>query len=154
MREAAWVSESAQWTTTSWADHSPGFGRHCIASAGAVWSASRSRFGPLAYCSMRLARSVAVNAIAGPPFERRLRRRNPILGGKHRKGGEAPLRGLKRRGKVGLAHEVEVYPPSARPAFGNGPHDQGLPALHVAAGEDARRARHPGRVAPDVAPVG
>src|SRR5262245_52988477 len=75
-------------------------------------------------------------------------------GGRYRKGGEAPLRGLKWRGKVGLAHEVEVHPASARAALGDGPYDQGLPALHVAAGEDAGRARHPGPIAPDVAPVG
>src|SRR5262252_2462773 len=57
IRDADWVSESAQCTTTSWADHSPGFGRHCSASAGTLASAARSRRGPSAYWSMRRARS-------------------------------------------------------------------------------------------------
>jgi hypothetical protein len=48
MRAVALVSESAQWTTTSWADHSPAFGRHWSAPAGTFASAAFSRDGPSA----------------------------------------------------------------------------------------------------------
>src|ERR1700730_4386921 len=66
MRAAALVSESAQWTTTSWADHSPGLGRHWRASAGTVDSAALSRAGPAAYCRMSVSRSSWLSAIYDP----------------------------------------------------------------------------------------
>ncbi len=57
MRRAAFVSESAQWTTTSWTLHFPAPGRHESAAFGTLASASRIRSGPRAYCSMSAARS-------------------------------------------------------------------------------------------------
>src|SRR5882672_2745626 len=88
IREADCVSESEQWTTTSWADHSPGFGRHWSASLGTVASAARRRRGPSAYWSISLARSFDVSAMGN------------LLGIR-----VSCL--LKRRGEVGLAHQVE-----------------------------------------------
>src|SRR5262249_55956017 len=46
MRAAALVSESAQCTTTSCADHSPGWGRHWIASGGTRARAALRRGAP------------------------------------------------------------------------------------------------------------
>src|SRR5947207_2724177 len=64
MRMAAFVSESAQWTITSWTDHSPSAGRHCRASGGTVASAARSHAGPAAYRSIIASRSVVTSATA------------------------------------------------------------------------------------------
>ena len=67
MRRAAFVSESAQWTTTSWTLHFPGAGRHCSASFGTLASASRIRSGPRAYCSISASRSLAAHGHGLPP---------------------------------------------------------------------------------------
>ena len=63
MRDADWVSESEQWTTTSCADHSPGFGLHWSASLGTIASAARRRRGPSAYWSINLVRSSGLKAM-------------------------------------------------------------------------------------------
>src|SRR5207247_5239462 len=60
------VSESAQWQTTSCADHRPGPGRQRRTSSGTWRHASRSSAAPRAYRSMRAARSAA-SYIAPPP---------------------------------------------------------------------------------------
>ncbi len=67
MRRAAFVSESAQWTTTSWTLHFPAPGRHESAAFGTLASASRIRSGPRAYCSMSASRSSRLMAMALPP---------------------------------------------------------------------------------------
>lgn len=53
-----------------------------------------------------------------------------------------------------MAHEVVVNAAGGAAAFGNGPDDQGLAALHIARGKDARHAGHPVLIPPDVAAVG
>src|SRR5262245_37118500 len=63
MRANEFVSESAQCTTTSWADHAFGAGRHLSAAGGTAASAALSRAGPSANCWMsasRFARSSAM----------------------------------------------------------------------------------------------
>src|SRR5438094_8375836 len=82
MRLNALVSESAQCTTTSCADHSPGFGRHCVAAAGTLASAAFSRAGPAAYSAMRLSLSSRVihrssPEVAEPPWGAWGARRGP-----------------------------------------------------------------------------
>src|SRR6266704_4234954 len=62
MRATELVSLSAQCTMTSCADHFPGAGRHCIASAGTFFRAALRWAGPRAYRSMSAARSAAVSA--------------------------------------------------------------------------------------------
>jgi hypothetical protein len=49
MRREAWLSESAQWQTTSWADQSAADGRHCLTGSGTAAKAAASRPGPAAY---------------------------------------------------------------------------------------------------------
>src|SRR5215472_18496463 len=121
MRAAALVSESAQWQTTSWADQWPGAGRHLSASAGTLERADCRRAGPSAYCWIRRARSAADRGI----------------GDALREGG----------GKVGAPHEIGVDRARGAPTLGDGPDDQGLAALHVTRGEDARHVGHPVGVA-------
>src|SRR5215472_3941986 len=128
MRAAAFVSESAQWQTTSWADHWPGAGRHLSASAGTLARADCRRAGPSAYCWIWRARSAADIGI-----------------------GNALREGS---GKVGAPHEIDVDRTRGAPALGDGPDDQGLAALHVTRGEDARDVSHPIGVAAYVAPLG
>src|SRR4029450_11455652 len=79
MRPAAWVSESAQCTATSWADHSRGAGRQVRASAGTAAMAARSRAGPAAEASMRVRRSAAVMAMARSSLGVRLRYTEPPM---------------------------------------------------------------------------
>src|SRR5438309_5504379 len=63
--------------------------------------------------------------------------------------------GLRQRGRqVGGAHQVRVDSPGRAATLGDGPDDQRLTPLHVAAGEDAGHARHPVGVAPDGAALG
>src|SRR5437773_3921329 len=66
MRAAPFISESAQWQTTSWTDHLSGRGRHRTASSGTTASASRMRSGPRSYCTMRSSRSAALKNMAPP----------------------------------------------------------------------------------------
>src|SRR5574337_1906337 len=56
--------------------------------------------------------------------------------------------------QVGRAHQVAVDSFGRLAALGDRPDDQGLPALHVARGEDARHVRHPVLVPPDIAAFG
>ena len=65
MRAAPFISESAQWQTTSWTDHLSGRGRHRTASSGTTASASRMRSGPRSYCTMRSSRSAALKNFDG-----------------------------------------------------------------------------------------
>src|SRR5262245_568426 len=123
MRSEPLASESAQWQITSWADHSPGAGRHWSASDGTVASAASSRAGPSAYRANSVSRSAVVSAM--------------------------PLR--ERRREVRAPHEVGVDAAGRAPPLRDRPHDEGLPALHVARREHAGHARHPRPVAPDVA---
>src|SRR3972149_3415566 len=128
MRAAALVSESAQWQTTSCADHSPGAGRHFRAPSGTLARACLKRDGPSAYCSIRRSRSSRVM------------------------GSNACLT-LKGGGEVGLPHEIEIDAAGGAPALGDGPDDQRLAALHVTGGEDSADARHPVLIPPDVSPL-
>src|SRR5690349_2436047 len=57
----AYVSESAQWTMTSWADHLSGAGRHFSASSGTCSHAVRRVSMPRSYSAMRGVRSSAVS---------------------------------------------------------------------------------------------
>src|SRR6266508_389855 len=61
---------------------------------------------------------------------------------------------LERGGKVGAAHQVGVHAAGRAPRLADGPDDEGLAALHVAGREDARQARHPVPVPPDIAALG
>src|SRR5262249_8099588 len=118
MRDADCVSESAQWTTTSWADHSPGAGRHCRASGGTAANAARRRAGPSAYCWISVSRSLRDSDMTYP---------TPRLSPQ----GKGKL--WKRSGQVRFAHQIDVDAARGGPALGDGPDDQRLPSLHVPA---------------------
>src|SRR3989454_9054990 len=60
----------------------------------------------------------------------------------------------KRCREVRLAHQVAIDPARGGAALGNGPDDQRLAPLHIAAGENAGDARHPVGVTPDIAALG
>src|SRR6266545_4635697 len=60
----------------------------------------------------------------------------------------------QRGGEVALPHQVEIHPARRAPALGDGPHDEGLAALHVAGREDPGHVRHPVSVPPHIAAVG
>ena len=57
-------------------------------------------------------------------------------------------------GEIAAAHEEQIDAAGGGAAFGDGPDDQRLAALHVASGENAGDAGHPVRIAPDVAALG